>query len=529
MATVRDSYVPRMPPPNPWLTDSVYPISHHDPAATESFPVAGPTDGRQLTNEDVRRIPAAWTSNPTVKSAGGRTIVIASGLDGIRKIDATGDAFELVSYTPYPGLESLAATATPSRVQAVLDETNAARRANDDARLLALAKKAEEVCITREYMQNGGYNLIDHDGYHYAAFGGLKIVKTGDENDPSKPLRVVGVNDYSAALPATVAKTSRIAGLGMTYDGHIVAAADGILFLIGRNLELEGALPFPGEHIENSICIDDKGGIYVVTSRRMLKVVWTGSKLSYDEADGGWQSEYNTMSPAQAQAAGSLTLSGGSGTTPTLLGFGDDADKLVVIADADPAGTNLVAFWRDRIPDGFRRKPGTKSARIADQVRLEVSRATIEASPAVLGTGVIVLNATYPKPATDIWGNAMTAGVTRPAPTGAQKLVWNRDTKAFDKSWTNNEVDNTDIMVPAISAESGLVYAASKQRGNYEFVGLDWETGEIRARWPFPDDSRAWNCYGGITTLLENGDLLLGGMFAIKRVRIGNGHGGKRS
>jgi len=79
MATVRDSHVPRMPPPNPWLADSVYPISHHDSAATESFPVAGPTTGRSLANEDVRRIPAAFTSNPTVKTADGRTIVIASG------------------------------------------------------------------------------------------------------------------------------------------------------------------------------------------------------------------------------------------------------------------------------------------------------------------------------------------------------------------------------------------------------------------------------------------------------------------
>jgi hypothetical protein len=32
---------------------------------------------------------------------------------------------------------------------------------------------------------------------------------------------------------------------------------------------------------------------------------------------------------------------------------------------------------------------------------------------------------------------------------------------------------------------------------------------------------RKWNAYGGITALLEDGDLLIGGAFAIKRVNIG--------
>ena len=41
-------------------------------------------------------------------------------------------------------------------------------------------------------------------------------------------------------------------------------------------------------------------------------------------------------------------------------------------------------------------------------------------------------------------------------------------------------------------------------------------------RWPFPDDSVRWNNWGGITTLLEDGDLLLGGFFSVKRYNIGH-------
>ena len=78
-------------------------------------------------------------------------------------------------------------------------------------------------------------------------------------------------------------------------------------------------------------------------------------------------------------------------------------------------------------------------------------------------------------------------------------------------------------MVPVISAASRMIYLASKQNGLYEYVGVDWDNGAIKARWPFPDDSRRWNAYGGITALLEDGDLLIGGVFTIKRVNVGEG------
>jgi hypothetical protein len=40
----------------------------------------------------------------------------------------------------------------------------------------------------------------------------------------------------------------------------------------------------------------------------------------------------------------------------------------------------------------------------------------------------------------------------------------------------------------------------------------------LKQRWVFPDDSRLWNAFGGITTVLDNGDLLIGGAFGIKRI-----------
>ena len=80
-----------------------------------------------------------------------------------------------------------------------------------------------------------------------------------------------------------------------------------------------------------------------------------------------------------------------------------------------------------------------------------------------------------------------------------------------------NYVDNnTDAMVSVTSAKSSLVYAASQTGGNYRSLGFDWTTGEFKARWPFPDDSRRWNTWANLTTLLHSGDFLLGGCFTLK-------------
>jgi hypothetical protein len=510
---------PNMPPRNPWLTDSVYPTSHFNPAATDSVLFAGPEKGKKLRRDkDVKMVPNLMVSNPTVKKIGEDTVIFASGTLGIRKILATGKSFESLSFMPYPGMEDLAAKADDKAVSALLAEFDEARRAKDDAQILNAAAHIDRLGVTREAGINGVYNLFDKDGFHYCVFGGTKVLKTTDDNQVRGPVRIVKSVDVAAALPPDAAKAvTRIIGLNMTYDGHIAAAAPGALVVLDRDLNVKSYVAFPGEAVDNSIAIDERNGIYVVTSRRMLKVIWNGQKLSTDEKEGAWESGYEWTPDEKALAAGAISR--GSGTTPTLMGFGDDLDKLVVIADAAESGTNAVAFWRDEIPNDFKQKPGTKSRRIADQARIEISQLTIEPSPNVLGYGVVYINGSYPKPV-KIPGfpNAFTAGVTRPAPLGVEKFLWNPTTHGFEKAWINREVDNSDIMVPVVSAKSGLLYCAHKENGDYQYVGLDWLTGELRERWIFPDDSRVWNAFGGITTILEDGDLLIGGAFGVKRI-----------
>ena len=509
---------PNMPPTNPWLADSVYPTSHFNPGATDSVLFAGPVHGRQLAAGDVKTIPTVITSNPAIKKVGAETIAFGSGAVGVQKFRLTGKEMDAGNFVPYPGFEREAEMASSAAIAAVLGRLDSAERTKDESQIVAALGTMGTMGLNLQTGINGVYNLFDKDGYHYCVFGGTRVLKSFDDNDPKADLRIVGSKDVTEDLPADVAKSvTRIIGLGMTYDGYLAAAAPGAALVLDRDLKVKSYVSFGGEAVDNSICIDEKNGIYVVTSKRMLRLAWTGEKLSTDEADGAWESPYESMDPAKAMAMGAISR--GSGTTPSLMGFGDDADKLVVIADAAEAGTNLVAFWREAIPERFQQKPGTLSRRIADQIKIDISTLTIEPSANVLGYGVAVINGSYPEPFPEPGPpNQFTAGVTRKPPLGVQKFTWNAEAKRFEKAWSNMDIDNTDIMVPVVSAATNLMYCATKVAGNYAYVGLDWTTGEARQTWLFPDDSRKWNALGGITTILEGGDLLIGGAFAIKRM-----------
>ncbi len=152
---------------------------------------------------------------------------------------------------------------------------------------------------------NGVYNLFDKDGYHYCVFGGTKVLKSFDGNDAAGELRVVAHKNVTEDSPPAVAKAvSRIIGLAMTYDGYLAVAAPGAAIILDRDLNVKSYVSFGDGAVDNSICIDDKGGVYVVTSKRMLRLAWTGEKLSTDEADGAWESPYESMDAQKAMAMG---------------------------------------------------------------------------------------------------------------------------------------------------------------------------------------------------------------------------------
>ncbi len=515
---------PGLPPQNPYVANGPYPMSHHNPGQTDVTVVDGPTKSKQLGRDDVKTVPVVWCSAPIVKKLADHTTVIAGTAHGLVKIDATGEAFDRIGLMPYPGLEEEHIDVTEDDITWHMDRVDEKRRKKQDWRLLFHSIYALlGLELNPDNGGSGAYGIIDDKGFHYTFFAKTRLVKSFDDNERKAPLRPVrDVSITEGLSDEVVSGVTRILGISLTYDGHIAVAATGGLFVFDRDLNRKDYILFPGEHVENSIAIDEKR-IYVVTSKHVRGVAWNGKRLSVDAADGGWVSEYDVMAEGEAMKRGAA--SHGSGTTPTLMGYGPDEDALIVISDGSPEGAQLVAFWRDEIPADFQQKPGTRSRRIADQIRLRMSPLTVEASPAAWGTGVIVLNSTYPESAPGplkIIGNAFLSGETRVPPLGAQKFEWKTDENRFVESWFLADIDNTDWMPPTISPHNGLAYVATKVDSIYEYRAIDFASGEEVARWPFPDDSVLWNNWGGITTLLEDGDLLVGGFFAVKRYNIGH-------
>ena len=136
--------------------------------------------------------------------------------------------------------------------------------------------------------------------------------------------------------------------------------------------------------VRTSSCTGDDGGIYISSVGTIHKVVWTGERLSLDPADGAWSARY-------PNGGGD-----GSGTTPSLMGFGPDEDRFVVIGDGDDV-VNITLLWRDEIPQDWQQLPGAPSRRIAgmgpahmgDPARTETKT---EQSITVSGYGAMTVN-----------------------------------------------------------------------------------------------------------------------------------------
>ena len=185
------------------------------------------------------------------------------------------------------------------------------------------------------------------------------------------------------------------------------------------------------------------------------------------------------MDPEKAMAMGALSR--GSARPPTLMGFGDDPGKLVLIADAAEEGTSSRRLLAEEaIPDDFVKEAGHSLAQDRRPNPHRYIQAHHRTVPHALGYGATVINGSYPDPLPNPGvPNGFTAGVTGQPRSVCRNSSGAPRTKKFESTWINEQFDNSDVMVPVVSAATGLLYCASKRDGDYEYVGLDWETGDI--------------------------------------------------
>ena len=514
MAAVRSG------PRNPFLADSGNAMAHGRCDQQDNTPGRGPEGPTEVLGaDDIQYTPLGPGHFGGVISGrypDGRRVIWSNGRQIIAKLDY--DTLEVLTTLP-TGTEPVTEQAELDGLEAGLDDLD-----GDDA-------VAHAIGIAARFMTglDGIYSLLDCD---HTLFLGRKdhaaaYVET-DPDDPASPIverdrwyRPEGIDGY-------------FVGINITFDGRLVMTTDhGWVVCLARDFSDYDAIQLPGadtdaaEHcarraaeyghtgygwVRTSSCTGDDGGIYVSSVDTIHKVVWTGDRLSLDPADGAWSARYRNAGD-------------GSGTTPSLMGFGPDEDRFVVIGDGDDV-VNITLLWRDEIPEDWQQLPDAPSRRIAgmgpahmgDPSRPEIKT---EQSITVSGYGAMTVNnepASVPAgwPATRARLFSFFLG-HKPAytPFGLHKYEWDPAERRLREAWVNTEVSSPNS-VPFVAQGSDLVYTCGTRDGRWTIEALDWTTGE--SRFHYVVGGSRYNTLGGGVTIDDDGRLLYGTIFG--KVRI---------
>lgn len=346
----------------------------------------------------------------------------------------------------------------------------------------------------------GAYALIDKD-MNYIVPRDLAIDVFTDATPGDLDSGIVSLSYDLCPQLSDPTIGERIVGLNMTFDGFLVFATNfgrvGVITRKGLIVAEMQLGPGPRE-ISNSLAVDEKGGIYVLTDKDLQKLRWNGTTLA-NEWSVGYASD-DFRSPGR--------LGKGSGTTPTLMGAGDDDDRLVVFSDGREE-MHVLAVWRDAVPADWQGLPGA-DRRIAADLPVTFgkdrpNRAITEQSIAVWGYGAALVDNSYGdigplaariarrrgydlQKATIFLSN--TPGV---APYGVEKFVWNPVENRLYSAWTRNDISCPNG-IPAVSGASQLFYCIGQRQTKWNIEALHWEDGESAFVLPLGKQN-SWNSF----------------------------------
>jgi hypothetical protein len=354
---------------------------------------------------------------------------------------------------------------------------------------------------------SGAYNLLTREGRFIVprqrdieVFADSRVGARGSKQRRDSPIRLV--KRFQVPDDAFCRSDDAFVGATMTYDGKLaLATAQGMIvvmprkpkWMTPRNVHVRSingkdcskpSVPTADlEQVSNSIAVDEKGGIYVVTSKRMRKIQWHRRSQRLGSA---WSAPYRT-----GGGGGDIRLGEGSGSTPSLMGTARDqkGNRLVAITDGEDV-MHLDLFYRDGIPRAARHAEGD-DPRLACEHRVDfgdrdATAANSEQSVLVRGNAVVMVNNVLrgapigdnvPGPLRNALA-ALYGGDPRYAPHGVERIDWIPRNGKCRTRWTSNvSIPNG---VPTMSQRAGLFYGIGLRRGSFGVRALDFGTGRSR-------------------------------------------------
>lgn len=510
------------PPRNPYLADSPYAVSHSDSGQSDFSPVAGPIDrSRRLNQDEIIYKPIgfanAWEYLYSGPYPDGRRAIWSGGRDRVVKLDA--DTLEVLATHAFKG--RFYSESEVSQFFAKLDRRVEAAQGKPERYQEVFDFAYSQMVPAAREGAGALYKMVSSDNELFflvkdPSDGRIYIESYGDAKpgDIASPIMSRG----RLELPTPKGLPTIPMAINMTYDGWVVAVTnDGSVFVVSRDLKKFHTLLLPeartekqsgewmGGLVRNSVSVGDDGAIYVVSRVMVHRLQWTGTALSLDPRDGAWSLPYESGV-------------NGSGTTPTLLGFGADRDRLVVMMDGVK---NINLYWRDHIPDDWRGIEG-QPRRLAGTLTLDFGAGTpdkfrIEAAPAVLGYGFFWENDTSKTPPAwqgafdkQVFANYLGAMFPEHAVFGGVKYEWRPKTRTVEQVWVSDLSLTPTICAPNVN---GLLYCTGRREGEYSVEALDWETGKPVFHYLL-GNSTVFNQTGFITRIAPNGSIDLCSMGA---------------
>jgi len=505
------------PAPNPFLAAPLYAITHFDNSQSDSTPY-GPPAGVYTIDPTTQPVAYGGPISIMTLASTDEDYMWAVGTNHVGYVNIADGNFSLVA-----SYEALA-EATNGILAEIPDENF---KSFGESTAVGMDVTSMNETLSELFgvhydgrFKNGFYSVVDDQNVLYSDFGGdLYAFTLTDPQDPSAGItRLYEIKDVITTLQGDdYPEGTKLFGLSMTYDGNlIITFSDGIA-VIDRNLDPATASLYrfgDDEFLTNAPAVDEESAIYAASDKIMRKLIWTGTNLSGEEADGAWSCPYT-----YSEQPPIIKVGMGTGSSPTLMGFGDDEDKLVVLTDGAEQ-MNLLAFWRGEIPEGSERLAGSIPVTCGFETLPEWIQS--EQSVVVSGYGAFVVNNIPANISEDLIDKNKILQVSLMGPAyetsyGVERFAWNPAENAWSSVWARPDVSSTSMVpVHSQSANMALINGYRSPDG-WEVLGLDWDTGETVHQTIFGDVNFGNGAYA-ILQYLEDSTFLFNSFMGPMRI-----------